>query len=94
MWVGIWLALGAFAAAATGAWIYGRDRIYVKAGVALAAWALFAIAGGDVYWLADCGNQVELHVGPIQWFGGGMALLSFFVLLLYRFDEYPPQEGL
>lgn len=92
MWVGIWLALGLLATAFTFAWVLGHDRIYVKAGISLGSWALVAITGGDVYHVTDSGVETALDVGEIQYFAAGLAVLSFIVLLLYRFDEYPPRR--
>lgn len=93
MWVGIWLAIALNATAWTFLWVLGRDRIYIKAGISLASWALVALTGSGVYALTDTGSEVALEIPSLQIFAAGMAVLSFFVLLLYRFDQYPPRQA-
>lgn len=93
MWVGLWFALGVFATLWTTAWVLGHERIYIKAGISLASWALVALSGSDVYALTDTGEEIALEASSIQLFAAGLAVLSFFVLLLYRFDEYPPRRA-
>jgi hypothetical protein len=93
MWVGIWLAIGLFATAWTFLWVLGRERIYIKAAVSLGSWALLALTGSDVYALTDTGETIALEVASLQVFAAGLAVLSFLVLVLYRFDEYPPRQA-
>lgn len=92
MWVVIWLSLGLLATLFTFAWVLGRERIYIKASISLASWALVAITAGDLFTLDDTGKEIALEVGSIRYFAAGLAVLSFIVLLLYRFDEYPPRR--
>lgn len=90
MYVAIWLALGLLATAFTFAWVLGNERIYIKAALSVASWSILAITTGGLYTLTDTGEEIAVDAPSLYYFSAGLAVLSFAIMVLYRFDEYPP----
>lgn len=85
-----WFALAAFALLMTLSWLFIEKRITTTSALAGATWALAALTGGNLTRITEDGTEIAVSIGSLQYFCTLLALLSFMVLILYRFDEYPP----
>jgi len=85
-----WFALVGFAFSMSVAWLFIERRITTTSGLAGITWALAALSGGNLTRITNDGTEVAASVDELQYLCTLMAVLSFMVLLLYRFDAYPP----
>lgn len=87
-----WLAVGAFATLMTVAYLFRpRERVTFSSLFAGVGWAWMAFVAGNVETLAPgTGEAVSASEPSLQYVLTALALLSWTVTLLYRFDEYPP----
>lgn len=90
-----WWAVVVFAMVMTVAWLFVEDRVTTTALLAGAAWSFAALTGGNLTRHAVSNGDhmtYTVSVGYIQYIAVFLALLSFLVLLLYRFGLYPPED--
>lgn len=95
MWHVYWLALGAFSTLMTLLWLVVSpyERVYFTAGMGGVGWVLMALTAPGVSRLTEAGTTVQAPVSePLQLFVGLLGFLSLVVVVLYRFDEYPPPD--
>lgn len=90
-----WWAVVIFALIMTLAWLFIEERVTTTALLAGASWSFAALTGGNLTRYEVSNAEVvtyNLSVGYVQYIAVFLALLSFLVLLLYRFGLYPPEE--
>jgi len=87
-----WWAIVVFSFVMTLAWLFVDKRVTTTALLAGAGWSFAVLTGGKLTYTTEAGIRYYNNVGEIRYFALFMALLSFMVLILYRFGHYPPEE--
>jgi len=85
-----WILLVGFAFLMSVAWLFIERRITTTSALAGVTWALAALTGGNLTRITQDGSEVAVSVDELQYICTIMAVLSLMVLILYRFDAYPP----
>jgi hypothetical protein len=59
--------------------------------ISTSLWAIIALQGGQVTRTTQCCRYYS-EMPYVQFFGAGMAILSFAAFVLWYFGNYPPQD--
>ena len=87
-----YLALFAFAAACTFAWLYLERRVLISGMTAAAGWLTLALVGADVETVSS-GEVVTAAVpDPLRWLFAVLGVLSVLAVILYTAGAYPPRD--
>lgn len=89
-----WHALGLFAVIMTLFWaaFMPTKRVYLTSGFSGGAWAIMAFTARDLTRVTNNGVELSVEEPALQMFSAALAVLSFLVLILYRFGAYPPES--
>jgi hypothetical protein len=91
MWATLFLLLIVLTGAATWAWTVREQAIPFMTMLSVTGWSLLATVGGQITIYHDDGSSTTVAEPAIQYVFVGLAVLSFFALVLWYFGEYPVQ---
>jgi small-conductance mechanosensitive channel len=94
MWLGVWLAMLAFATLFTLLWAVGETRIPMATTISTFAWGWLAFRSAEITKHTDSGAPITTADPTLQYFAGFMATLSFLGLLLWLYGDFPPDDDL
>jgi hypothetical protein len=86
------LWLGVFTMTMTVAWLFVERRVTTTAMLSAIGWSVMALTGGNLTRVTEDGSEISTSIDELQWICTLLALLSFVVLVLYRFGHYPPTD--
>jgi hypothetical protein len=85
----MYLAVLALTAGATWAWTVREQAIAFMTMLSATGWSLLAVTGGDIVLYHHDGTSTTLAEPALQLVFTGLAVLSFFGLVLWYFGQYP-----
>lgn len=87
-----WWGVVLFAFTMTAAWLFIEKRVTTTALLAGAGWSFAFFTGVELVHRTETGATYTTSAGTVRYFALFLALLSFVVLILYRFGHYPPED--
>jgi len=87
-----WFAMGGFTTLMTFAWLFIERRVTSTGLFAGIGWSFLAVTGNDIHRFTETGAEIQVPLGNLQYFCAGMAFLSFFAVLAYRYGHFPPKD--